>query len=1542
MPNSNIQSAALQAGLNDQQKGQVDGLTKLLDSHRALLNLPETQAQQKFQSLPPDQQKAHVALFGGDNGPVGWLGTAAHYATEAVKQTIGRAFGAVNEVSDFMTRAYRTGAIAITQGVDLGKAFQIANDKGDKVFDPNRIAAAKSKYGSDMISVAMKVAAGTSLDAILATGTDEEKKIASFAAQKQGKDLLFQDALDSVNASKYSPGRQLANLLLPSSMEGSGFLYKGISGIADAAYRVFADPTLALGKAKKAYDAANYAMFKIVGDATKVDQAFAKPAVVNFFNTYGAQLDALDKARKANDVAAGAEAATMLRRIGPEFGPTAQNEFIKAGVKDAATARNYLQNHADVTAMLSGQAARKTPLLPRLDVARQVRVAALTGADKVFNIDKVGQKLVDALYGTRIQKEDILTGLRDNVEGIAPLEQQVGKLKQDGSYRLSVNQIQGRLDRFAAKFTTIPYFKDGYFDVASKDATDQVYRLARLGNTRYHSKIIAEAFAAGDEGQKKQIFTGIWNTIAEIRGVSKTDIGQTYMAEFAGKGLNKQYASDLERTVVENGVAKTIRTNPALVEGEQMALFPYQLSTAMAVPSLTDLDRMSARSGLVGRIMGISHSKWAEKMTSLWSIGTLAGPKFPVRNAAEDLMMHVAIGDSTWGIVKGRFLSTKLRQTGMTGDLGFINKLILRKSAKEYHTAVNAALESGEVGAVQKVMARAVMEHGLPAKLDAEGSAILANIAQHGHIQDILGDVSEGGKNALRGGDQYLNVSNDASKFGKMGAIEINGVKYKQSVGDKSFTQFSPTANKQSRIGWLVQLGITSNDPLARVALESLGNREVAIQNMTKYLEGLSDVERGRFSMYSRGVTTEQHAARAYDAVLNLYSKADGTLNEDLWRKVVKTDKKGLPNISTSDLRLEDLPETSDLAPRFIHGPTLVPVTDSGNFAAGLVDKTWDYMGEANSRFSREPIVIDAMIRIRKDMISSGYDKHYMDLMTAGKTGDDLIKAEAYAKSHLIGIAEDLAKNRVLAYVDNPAVRSQLAMSGRNFARFYRATEDFYRRVGRTVRYNPEAITRASLTYEGIAHSGFVQTDDNGDQYFFYPGLTPVYKVMNKVMKIFGVQDAFQVPLPVEFGAKLKMITPSMNPDSLFPTFAGPLAAVPMKMIGNVIPQVASLEQYLTGSYGQDQPMISAILPAHVNRLMQALNTDERSSQYASAARKAATYLEASGHGLTIKIDPATGQEIPPSAGEVAAYQDKLQASTMTVLSLRFLLGFVAPASPSVTLKSDMAKWVRDNGRTSYKQVFNNLINQYNGDIDKATKDWIKLFPNQMPYTVSESESNTVAQVRAVDTATQWVKDNKDLLNKYPQAAAFLIPQAGKFDFNAYKLLMSQGLKTNKTVTDFVTQVSTAKDIQTYYQKKDEFDQQMSYTFSTDAKRQLRDQWQTWSDQFKGARPMLQEQLGKGSAKAVERVAALNDLRLMINDTTANIDRNARNTFSQMLAAYDSYTTNRDFANQPGVNSSQDYKDSLKISAQQQIQGIAGTDANALAAYNSLFAPLFR
>jgi len=1558
-----LKLAASLAGLNAADKDKVDTINKIVTTHKSLLDMPASEARIKFKTLPADQQQSLTQTFGTnpEEKKRGWLGSAWHY-------TGGALLSGLTEVSDFASRVRRTALIANEQ-IPLGsaeyylpknfsilsEAWKKSNDNGELVYNEPRINNAIKKYGNNYVGLAQKVSTGISLSDIIATGTEEEKQIARLAAK--GKDPLWQDAYDAVVAAKYSPGRALANAILPESLEGTGFLYKGISGTADAAAVIFTDPTLVLGKAKKAYDAYNYALIKIVGDPKKLDAAFQNPRVVNFFDTYGSELDKLAKARSARNVVAAEEASTALRRIAPEFGPAAIDEFVKAGVTNADTARNYFQNGIDMQAILKGQAARNTPLVPRLTLGRQARIKALTTGNRIFNIDKVGQKLVTALYGTAPQFEDILTGITTQSEQIANLEKGVGRFKgPDGVVRFTENQILGRIDRFARKFTKVPNPTSKVFDVMGPNAADEIYRTARLTNSRYHSRIIAETFAAGDEGQRMQITKGLWNTIFTTRGVKKGAPGKSFMDEFAGKGLEKRYAAD----IVVNGERLG---NPAEFAGEQLALFPYQLSSAMVIPSVVQLDQLTARQGLISRLVGVSHNKWIDKITSGWSFLTLSGPRFAIRNTLEDDMFYLARGRNPWDLVKGKLWSTRARvskganilnadgqaKTALEklkdivflnvepGEVGVINKFVLADELEEFAIKVKNATNEDEVRAV---MAEAFLRRKIGYKLDPEAAEILADVAKYGNLDDLLSEVAEGAKNGARGGGRYQNVSDDVTRFGKMDAITIDGKAYKRSVGDIPFTNFSPIANEQARVSWLFQLGVMTNDELGRIAVKYLDNEDLAINEMFKYLKSLPQREKDRYQLYFKGADEYTHAQRAFLAVNTLFSKADGKLNEELWNMVRKTDADGYVRVTAKDLRLADLPTDPRMAPTFISGPTLVPVSEADNFAASMWDKGWDAMAEANARWSREPIVLNELLRLRKELDDSGFSQKVIDQLTAGKTDEAYEAAFKTAKRHINNIAEDLAKDTVLAYVDNPAVRSQLAMSARNFARFYRATEDFYRRFYRTVKYNPEAITRASLTYDGIAHSGFVQRDDTGEDYFFYPGTTAMYQAMGKTMQFFGQEEGIKAPMPIEFSAKLKMITPSTNPDSLFPTFAGPLSAVSLKAIFAIVPALDKFEKVLLGQYAEDQPMINAVLPAHVSRLLSTLDRDERVGQYASASRKAAAYLEASGHGLTPKIDPVTGQEIPLTVGELEDYKDKLAASTITALMLRFVLGFVVPASPQTTLKSDIAKWARENGETNFKQTFNNLVKK-TGSYDKAMGEWIRLFPKELPYTVSESDSTVVAILSANEKTNKWVTDNKALIKKYPEGAGFFIPKEGEFDFDAYKLLSKMGLKESKTVRDYLREVNTARDEAFYYSQQDLYEEELAVTYSDFAKRNLKAQWENWSKQFKKARPLLQEELGKGAENAIKRTQALNDLTTMLSDPAIKLDPVVRTPIEGMLNTYNSYINARDsvFGNTESANN---YKDILKQRAKQELLRLSKLNRNAEDAYFALFSKLIR
>ena len=1584
---NNIKAIAATATLTPDQMAQLNGYTKALDTHQKLSALPAEVAQKEYSKLTPDQQESLKDQFGDIEKKRGWLGTAFHYTIDplftAVAAPVKLAFKGVTELSDLTTRAYRTGAIMADQGKNLADAWTTANDKGDKVFSPNRIAEAKKLYGADMMNVAQKVASGMTLDEIIAKGTEGEKIVASQASQK--KDPLFQEALDAAQAAKYSPGRMIANALLPSSMEGSGFAYKTISGLGDAAFRIFADPTLVLGKAKKAYDISNYALKNIVGDAGNVEKAFQKAGVQRFDKDFTAALTAYKKAQdalKGGKVSSEElfQASTALKRIAPEFGDEVIDSMLKNGVVEAGTIKQYLASSQEAMPIFKGQAGRQVQLLPRMDAGRKIRIAAQITGNKLIRFDSAGRSVSREIFGETItpagvQAElmrkttfvDTRTGfpatantpkeflMQSTSSKIGNVERKTAKLRDDQGFRMPLRYVQERIDRFASKFAKVPFFANNFFDPTAPDAANKVYQLARLANTRYNSRMFAEAFKAGDEAQKRTIMMGVYNTVAEIRGLNKTPGLNNILDDLMNSTREQLFAPrilirDSNGKPVLNDLGEKTYLNPSEFNNQQFAIFDYQLATGMTVPKIQDLDGIVGKAQVMGRIMSWSHTKWAQDITSAWSFLTLAGPRFAVRNSIEDLMVHLAVGDGVFGVVAGKRLSNKIRLSSGGDTLSVINKLIMKKDRALYQAKL---AEATSVQDARKIMADAVMADKYLGKLDPAARDIIAEMAEFGQIDDMLAAVAEGGKKGITGSDHWTDTMQAVDKFGTMREYTINGVKYKADHGG-SFREVDPL-QIEGKVAWITQIAAVGNDELGSIALQYMAEgeaaRNFAIRAIYKKLRSPEyAAQRSRFQLYAPGNNADEmvHATNVYEATRNLFVKADGKLNQELLKKARYVTPDGGVRVNTRSLGIDDLPKDRAEVPEFLLGKQLMPVAD-GNPIGKIVGKHWNWLGEMNARWSREPLVLSASVDIRKGWKSSGLEDRYLDTFlnpirnNASLTASEkevLIKdATRRAKTNIIEMTQDLAKERVLAYVDNPDVRTQLAFTMRNFARYYRATEDFYRRVGRTVRYNPESISRLALTYEGVSHSGFVQKDDQGDAYFIYPGMNQVYTVMASLAKVSGLSNGFVAPMPVEFGARLNMITPSMNPDAIFPTFSGPLAAFPLELMYRMVPATKEMQKYLQGEYGQDQPIINAVLPAHINRALAVLNPDERNSQFASAFRKAATYLEASGHGLKIKTDPATGEQIPPTAGEIESYSDKLKATTSTVLGMRFFSSLILPATPSVNLKSDMAKWVKDNERTNFKQVFSNLVTQYNGDFTRATEEWIRLFPEQMPYTVAESSKKTVAIIRYGETAGNWVDNNRELLEKYPQAAGFLIPQIGAFNFDTYKTMLNEGLLDKKPIGDFLKEVQSATDRQFYFQQNDKYKEALASTSSTDQKRQLNERWDEWSRSFMALRPALVEEFAQGSLPNVQRQQAVKDLRDMFINEPNPPKGEVATILKNMLDVYDQYNeaasqiTDR---SQSSLNRLDAMQEGIKI----QLQKLAESNPNTISAYNVLFAKL--
>ena len=1602
----NIKAASLAANLQGQSKKQVDDLVKSLFVHRELSNLPKDVAVAKYSKLPPDQQADLTKKYGTED-PItkpsrGWFGTAWHYA--ASYNPITLAFKGAIEVSDAMTRAYRAVAIPLSEG-EIGFAWDKANDKGDKVFNEGRIEDAKAKYGRDAVDIAMRIKSGEDVGKLFATATPEQQKYIMLA-DPLNKSIpnvtnvdtareLFNDTLAEVDRAKFSPGRQLANAILPEALEKNGLAYGLVSGSADTAFRLFADPLVVATKLRSLYVISKYSL-DVVTKGEKVAEYFANPTAAAFWDQYGSALAKYTGLQKSNSKGKElVQARDDLKRLAPEFGQEVIRVFQKAEIVDANTAKGFLLNTEEAVNLLKGSVGRKRIILPRLDAPRKARIAIITGADKVINIDKYAPRIMDDLMGQLSDTDGIRKTLTEDATILGEKIKQSRDLKE--FVRLPSRAIGARLDKFKAKFNIAPMFKDDIFDVTAADASTQVYRLARLVMTRYDARMIAETFeaAADDIGKRKEMVKGIWGTIAEARGLNLTEAGQKIVNQTVTKGDAKfsvaNFADDFQ----------------------DLGAIPSDYNPFMTTPSLVDIDRAAARSGLINKMFGQANKQWVDNMTGYWSFLTLAGPRYAIRNASEDLMVHLAIGGSPWGLAKSRYLSTRVntalegaRKTSTWSDnpLGGVLRILNKKEAAKFEAEITAVDEAivkardeiklkreamkittdpvakasiaaeietlkestagGAVGQTRRIIATSLTSGRVNRYREALGmkpmfeeeAAILAEHLVYGNLDNSMSLVSEGAGNFATGGDFITRSTIFTRTHGvRSEALIINepkAAKYGVARADREYRARSlGNQDEAALLTWLMRINYYSNDRLGAIAVANLDDKELAIAKIMDWMD-VNPSFRKEAQLAAKNIDERQHAEIVYNRAREIFEKrgtaagADKDINLELLNKIRVRNDQG-DYIISGQLSLDDVSKLDDAdIPGYVLGPALVPLSESGNVTASMVSKGWTWLGLANSRMSRQPIVFNEIITIRKQMKKSGFEQAYVDSVVSKVDQADpkkIAAATERAKRQFATIVEERAVSQVLQYVDNPLVRTQLAFGARNFSRFYRATEDFYRRMSRVVAYNPMAIRKAALTYDGISHNGWIQEDDQGEKYFVYPGIEPIYAAVRTAMTTLGIPADFKTPFPVQFGAQVKMLTPSLNQDSLIPTFSGPLAGVSMKVISNLVdvagaPGAAdTITQLSMGKYAVDRSFVSAFLPAHINRLYETMNTDERDSQYASAWRKAVTYLEAGGHGLPERYDE-TGNLIPPSIQEQEQYRQRIKNTVLGILGTRFVFGFFAPASPQVQLKADMATWIKDNGKTNFKQAWNGLLDQYPGDYDAAMAKWVELFPNEIPFTVSESEKKTVAVIKYAEESGTFVEKNKDLFERYPQGAAFLIPHKSGFSWDAYKTMKDMGLKYNKRVDEYLREVQTAADLQVYYSKKNDYEVSLTTKITDFERTMAREEFQTWAKTFKAGRPLVQEELSEGGKKAIERINAIDDLRKLLNDKTVTTRSPVQKSLKEMLDVYDSYKMQRQAMDT--LSGTRNLVAFMKDSAIIKMRELSKANENTMSAYNTLFASL--
>ena len=101
--------------------------------------------------------------------------------------------------------------------------------------------------------------------------------------------------------------------------------------------------------------------------------------------------------------------------------------------------------------------------------------------------------------------------------------------------------------------------------------------------------------------------------------------------------------------------------NPSLLEdGSSAALYDYQMTPIVSFPNMAALDQMSLRKSYLTMLLGDNGTM--STLTDYWTLGTIAGPRFFLRNGLEDAGLYALTGGSWKGYRYGQLYSKATRE----------------------------------------------------------------------------------------------------------------------------------------------------------------------------------------------------------------------------------------------------------------------------------------------------------------------------------------------------------------------------------------------------------------------------------------------------------------------------------------------------------------------------------------------------------------------------------------------------------------------------------------------------------------------------------------------------------------------------------------------------------------------------------------------------------------------------------------------------------------------------------------------------------------
>lgn len=597
---------------------------------------------------------------------------------------------------------------------------------------------------------------------------------------------------------------------------------------------------------------------------------------------------------------------------------------------------------------------------------------------------------------------------------------------------------------------------------------------------------------------------------------------------------------------------------------------------------------------------------------------------------------------------------------------------------------------------------------------------------------------------------------------------------------------------------------------------------------------------------------------------------------------------------------------------------TAIEFTELIEDMPGLIRKyenqAMEWMDRQVTGIYRQPAVLitytslrDKYAKLENDYANQLFQSFKKDLKSKNPSIQELDKykkiSKEMAERRFTEIATQEAADTVLKYADNPNVRTNFALSVRTVGRFYRATEDFWRRLYRLKDVSPLVLYRLRLAHLGLEASGGIYEDQNGDPYIMMPMDDVIFKAIDGTSRALRGEPLLKNPQFSDFTLKLNLVNPSFSPDAGMPALSGPISALGVIATKNILGMTGipgfqkageEFDNFALGSMGDNIDWFRALVPGSLQRIYNALSPGEKNRQEATAVMQAIAYYQTQNDPL---LPTATDQE-------KFDYLRKIKISAHNVVFMRNFLGMISPVAPSVQESKGVPDYLLNVGITGLRPEFFDILQAITakGDVtdpyEQALATFIGKNPNKIIYTVARDEKNTKVVIQKTKQVKSWAIDNKQLLDKYGEAAWMFAPQVGDFNMGVYNWLEANELIQDKSFEQYLQDVLVAEDKKAYYDIATAEKEKLSQVADIFERKNIINRATRAREALKTGNPLLNVALTGGGNEVATEERMLTTLSEAINDPDVPLNDASR---TKMKIAINSVRQFVNFATDPNI-----------------------------------------